>query len=422
MKQILFKKINEKVIYEKLDNGIDVYLYKTDKSKNFYCTFSTKYGSKVMKYQKNNNIYDVIPGTAHFLEHKVMNFTTNKEFFNRINKLGSVANAYTTYNITNYNIFGSVNIIENLSLILDMVYNLKINETSVESEKGIITEEIDMDKDDINTSLYMLKNKNLFLKNYPIYHILGEKEDIDKINSNYLKEIYKNFYRPDNMFIIVTGNFEIGEVLKFLKKYMKKHKNINNDKIKIKKIKEPDKVKIEYEKVIKKVSEDKVYYSVKLNKKIFKDINKKYLNYYSSIILSSNFGTTSKLYEKYKRSNLITAMKAELNVYDNHIILSIKASTPDGDEFIKAIEKDINNIYIDEKTFERKKKKLLSELILSFENIEDIEHLITNSILKYNKLYNKSYEDIINLNYKEVVSILKRINFKNKSILICSNM
>ena len=33
-----FKKVDEKIYTEKLDNGLEVYLYKTDKTKNFYIT------------------------------------------------------------------------------------------------------------------------------------------------------------------------------------------------------------------------------------------------------------------------------------------------------------------------------------------------------------------------------------------------
>ena len=71
---------------------------------------------------------DVIPGSAHFLEHKVMALSENKEISKRINDLGSLANAWTNYRGTNYNIFGSINLIENLKLLLDIFYNTNIDE------------------------------------------------------------------------------------------------------------------------------------------------------------------------------------------------------------------------------------------------------------------------------------------------------
>lgn len=419
MKTVNFSEVNEKVYYEKLDNKIDVYLYPTNKSKNFYCTFSTRYGSNVTSYKKGNKIIDVYPGTAHFLEHKLMNFTTNKEFFKRINKLGSVANAYTTYNVTNYNIYGSENIKENLSLIFDMVLNPIITDENVDNEKGIISEEIDMDKDNINTFLYLKNNQNIFNKLYTINHILGEKEDINKMNAKYLKMIYKDFYKPNNMFIIVVGNFDKDEIIEYIREYMKCFKS-DETKIKINKIKEPDKVKVEYEIINKNISENRVYYSIKMNKKIYKDINDTELSYYLGVLLNANFSSTSKLYEKYKNNNLITNLRSDFKIFDNHIVFTIRSNVPNSDEYLNNLNKDILKLNIDEETFERKKKKILSEMILNFENIEDVEYEITNDILKYKHLNNKKYNIIKSLDYNKMIYILNKINYDNKSILICT--
>lgn len=419
MKVIDFKKIREKVYYEKLENGIDVYLYPTTKSKNFYCTFSTKYGSSVLEYKKGNKSVKVYPGTAHFLEHKVMNFTTNVEFMKRVNKLGSVTNAYTTYNVTNYNIFGSINILENLSLLFDMVLNPVITKENVENEIGIISEEIDMDEDNINTSMHIKKLQNLFYKTYAKNHILGTKEDINKMTSSYLKQIYNDFYTPNNMFIIVVGNFDKDEVLDFITSYMKKFKKNTDEKIKIKKQKEPDEVKIEYEEIEKNVNENKVLYSLKINKNIFKDIDKRELNYYLYIILSANFSSTSKLYEKYKKEKIVNTISAAYKIYDNYIIITIKANTDNKDKFINRIKKDINNLSLTEETFNRKKRKLLSELILGFENIEDVEYLITINILENKKLLNDNYKVIESLKYSNINKIIKTIPKNNYSILVC---
>ena len=94
----------DEIIYSKeLSNGFTLYFYPTNKTNNFYITVSVKYGAKVMKYSLNNKTFNVIPGSAHFLEHKVMNYDN----YDIMKKLGSVTNAYTSYDLTNYNIFGS---------------------------------------------------------------------------------------------------------------------------------------------------------------------------------------------------------------------------------------------------------------------------------------------------------------------------
>ena len=45
MEKIKIKDIDEYVYYEKLSNGLDVYLYTKDTANNNYVTFTTKYGS-----------------------------------------------------------------------------------------------------------------------------------------------------------------------------------------------------------------------------------------------------------------------------------------------------------------------------------------------------------------------------------------
>ena len=269
MKIKTFKKVDEKVYTEKLDNGLEVYLYKTDKTKNFYITISVKYGARITKYKVGNRVVDVIPGSAHFLEHKVMALSENKEISKRINDLGSLANAWTSYYGTNYNIFGSINLIENLKLLLDIFYNTNINEKSVNEEKGIIGEEIDMYKDQIDSLMYSKLFDNLFNKSYSKNTVVGEREDIANITAKSLNEIYNDYYVPNNTFIIVTGNFDIDEVMNTIKDYMK------NIKVKPKelpkRIKERDKeiVNIPYEEIKKDMENTRVKYAIKMKKNIF---------------------------------------------------------------------------------------------------------------------------------------------------------
>ena len=213
MKTINMKDVDEKIYYEKLDNGLEVYLYPTKKTKNFYITISVKYGANVTKYKNEKETIEVIPGSAHFLEHKVMALSENEDISKRINDLGSLANAWTSYYGTNYNIFGSINLRENLRLLLDIFYNTDINEKNVEEEKGIIGEEIDMYKDQLDGELSKKLFDNLFHDSYVKNTVLGERKDVEKITAKHLNQIYKDFYATNNTFIIVCGDFNENEII-----------------------------------------------------------------------------------------------------------------------------------------------------------------------------------------------------------------
>lgn len=417
MKIKTFKKVDEKVYTEKLDNGLEVYLYKTDKTKNFYITISVKYGARITKYKVGNRVVDVIPGSAHFLEHKVMALSENKAISKRINDLGSLANAWTSYYGTNYNIFGSINLIENLKLLLDIFYNTNINEKSVNEEKGIIGEEIDMYKDQIDSLMYSKLFDNLFNKSYSKHTVVGEREDIANITAKSLNEIYNDYYVPNNTFIIVTGNFDIDEVMNTIKDYMK------NIKVKPKelpkRIKERDKeiVNIPYEEIKKDMENTRVKYAIKMKKNIFGIKDDNILKDYLGLILSNNFSATSELFERYKDNDIVIGMSYGVNIIDDYLIININALTNDGNRFIDNIKEDIKKLKLNEEEFERKKKKYLKSYILDFDNIEDVEYLLSLSLMIDNKIDYNEYDKLIALNYKEASRIMKLINFDNTSII-----
>ena len=417
MKIKTFKKVDEKVYTEKLDNGLEVYLYKTDKTKNFYITISVKYGARITKYKVGNRVVDVIPGSAHFLEHKVMALSENKEISKRINDLGSLANAWTSYYGTNYNIFGSINLIENLKLLLDIFYNTNINEKSVNEEKGIIGEEIDMYKDQIDSLMYSKLFDNLFNKSYTKHTVVGEREDIAKITARSLNEIYNDYYVPNNTFIIVTGNFNIDEVMNTIKDYMKNIKVKPKELPKRIKEREKEIVNIPYEEIKKDMENTRVKYAIKMKKNIFGIKDDNILKDYLGLILSNNFSATSELFERYKDNNIIIGMSYGVNVIDDYLIISINALTNDGNKFIDNIKEDIMKLKLNEEEFERKKKKYLKSYILDFDNIKDIEYLLSLSLMMDNKIDYNEYDKLINLNYKEASRIMKLINYDNTSII-----
>ena len=412
-----FKKVDEKIYTEKLDNGLEVYLYKTDKTKNFYVTISVKYGARITKYKKGNKVIDVIPGSAHFLEHKVMALSENKEISKRINDLGSLANAWTSYYGTNYNIFGSINLIENLKLLLDIFYNTNITEKSVEEEKGIIGEEIDMYKDQIDSFMYTKLFDNLFNKSYCKHTVVGEREDIAKITAKSLTNVYNDYYVPNNTFIVVTGNFDTEEVMTTIKEYMKKLNQKPKELPKRIKEKEVETVSIPYEEIKKDMENTRVKYAIKMKKNIFGIKDDNILKDYLGIILSNNFSATSELFERYKDNEIVIGMNYGINVIDDYLIININALTNDGNKFIENIEKDIKKLKLNKEEFERKKKKYLKSYILDFDNIEDVEYLISLSLMMDGKIDYNEYDKLVNLNYKEANRIMKLINYDNVSVI-----
>ena len=415
MKENKYDILDEVVYSKKLSNGFAVYFYPTEKTHNFYVTISVKYGAEVVKYKKNNKIYNIIPGSAHFLEHKIMNF----ESYDIMKALGSVSNAYTSYDVTNYNIFGSTNIEDNINLLLKLLFNPVINKENVESEKGIIKEEIDMKDDNVSLYLYNKLRENLFTSGYQINTVIGNTSDIEKITDTSLLQIYNDFYVPENMFMCVCGNFDKIKILNLIEDFFKNNK-INSKKRSINIIKESDKeyVKVKYAEVETTLLASYVLVGIKIKKlKKLKDKYKELLSVYLSLIISCKFGSTSKLYERYKNEKIIHSMYSFLDSYDDYYVINISANVIDSNLFIKNIKKDIKKLNILKKDFERKKNKLISNVILGYETIEEVESQIVDEILNNNKLLTNKMELINKLNYNDLVNIINNLDISNYSIL-----
>lgn len=412
------KKINfnygEFIYTEKLNNGINVYLYPTDKSKNFYATVSTHFGAEVMKYKKGSKIYDVTKGSAHFLEHRVMDFTKNKDAAKKINELGSMVNAYTTYNGTNYNIFGTEDILTNLTLLFDRVFKANIRKEDVESERGIILEEYYMYNSDPYYKAQTTLFKNLFNEGFLKYTVLGTEEGIKTVTHEELTRLYKDFYTPNNMFIVVTGNFDKDEVLKFIKEYMSTI-YIKKSNAKVLRPKEKEEVYSKYEEIALEVNEPKVVIGYKIN--IGKTKDKLKTRLCLEMLLSENFDKTGKTFLRLIENNL-PRFEYSVEECDNFFIVYFTASTSEHELFAKIIDEELQSLDFNLESLNRKRKSLISGLILQFEDIVNVEDTITGNLFMYNKVINNMESIVKSITLKEIKNISNLININNKSLLI----
>ena len=415
MKKINFKNINEVLYEEILPNKLKVIYYKTNKTRNFYITISTLYGANVTKYKKNGKVINIIPGTAHFLEHRIMDFTKNKKAMKLINDLGSMPNAYTMHDITNYNIFGGTDLIKNLKLLLDRVFNPNIKDEDVVSEKGIIGEEIDMEQDNINTVLLYSAMNNTFKTDKSMcVPVLGEKADIDKITSEYLISIYNDFYTYDRMHIVVCGDFDIEEVSNYIHDYFKGTK-CSDEKVKVLYDKESDNVEVNYFEITRDVIEDKTGVVFKIPVKDFKGIKNSDLNRYLNILCTCMYGSTSTVKSDLEKMG-ITGFNFLTKRVNNYFVI-ILIGSGDSNKFVNFILDTIKNIKISKQDFESKIKVMISALIVDFENIVNVEGFITDQLKLNGKITNNAKDELLKLDYYVFKNIYKNLNFDNRSVL-----
>ena len=420
MKKIRIKGVEEDIFYEKLDNGLEVYLYTKDTIHSNYVTFTTKYGSVYNEFVPiNSDKMTTFPkGIAHFLEHKVFAEKEDPQPMEFFARSGAVCNAYTTFKNTTYLFYATESLKENIEYLLNFVQNIYLTDESVENEKDIISEEIHM-YDDRPMSILEEKVRKNTLKTNPYKDsIIGTTKDIRSITKEDLETCYHTFYHPSNMFIVITGNFDSEEIMNVIKENQSKKNQKEIPKIEVKKYKEPDKIVKEKEIIKCNTNIPKVAYSVKINVDKLK-VDKRKLNVYMYLLYTLLFGDTSNFDEKMKKQGIITST-LYYNFLDigSHFILSLINSCYEYEKLIKEIEKVSSNITIDKNEFERKKKVLISNEIFSYENVEMINDMIIDNILFDGTIYEDTIGMINSLNVEELEKIIKEIDWNNKSIVI----
>lgn len=421
--EIKIKGLDETITYEKLDNGLEVYLYNKKTFHNNYVTFTTKFGSiNTEFFDKTTNKKIKVPsGIAHFLEHKVFAQETGPEPSDYFSSNGAISNAYTTFKNTTYLFQGTEKLKENLLFLLDFVQSPYFTKENVEKEKGIITQEIHMCDDRPVNVLFEAIRKNTLHKNNFKNSIIGTIEDINKITPELLTKCYTTFYHPSNMFVVISGSFDEKEILEALAQNQKNKTFPDIKKYPEEQIKEPDTI-VKPQEIIKIPTDvAKIAYTIKINPQSL-NIDKRKLNIYLYILFNLLFSDVSKFDYDMKKAKIITStLSYNLLDTDTHLLISLINETDKYEELIKEIEKNLKNININEKDFERKKKVLISNEIFSYENITLVNEMIVDNIIFDGKIEANILDIIKSLTIQELNKIITKMDLTNKNIVIIKN-
>lgn len=421
MKKINIAKIDEEIFYDKLDNGLEVFFYPRENCQNVYATLTTKFGSIYKSFVPigKTKFLTVPDGIAHFLEHKIFAQEDGEDVALFFEKSGTSYNAHTSLKSTTYEVSGPNNMIQNILFLLDYVQSPYFTLENVEMEKGIIKEEINMCNDNPWNILYDKIRYNTFKEDPIRYSISGSTGDIDKINKELLYECYNTFYHPSNMFLVVTGNFDKEQLLKCIKENQDKKNFREYKEVKLKKIKEPNSVYKKDEIVICNTNIPKFSYNIKVPIDNIKDISKRKLMLYLYIVMNILFDETSEFSFKLKEEKIITNnIDFDMLNTDKHILISLINETFNYEVLKNRIEEVLKDFVVCEKSFDRKKKVLISNELFGYDSIVVINNIITDNILFDGKIENDIISIIESLNMDELNKILKMIDFTNVSTVV----
>ncbi len=406
----------QKIYFDKLKNGLEVYILPNNNQANYHVEIVSKYGSGIKEFIPiNEKDYLKLPlGVAHFLEHKMFDME-NSDVFKFYSKTGTYVNAGTNYFYTKYYIDGKTSFKKNLNYLLDMVFTPYFTEEKVNSEKGIIAEEIKMYDDEAEWILDYESKRNAFYTTIN-EKIAGTVNSIKEITPDILSRTYNTLYQPSNMFIVVTGNVKVNEIMDIIKNNASLNNRQSNKKITVKYNKEPVSVKDEYKRIMENIVIPKLSYIFKFDLDTF-NIDKIKTKLYLSLVLSHLFGETSKFNEKVLEEELAINFYLDHISFDNIYSFSIEAESEFADMFKDEVDNTLEHIEITKEDFERIKKVWISVVVRSLDNKEHLAYSVVDDIIN-NGTIDDQLELINELDYNELVKVINKLDISNKSFVL----
>jgi predicted Zn-dependent peptidase len=173
-------------------------------------------GSSVIVHSGSAREEMATSGASHFLEHLLFNGTTTRtqeQLYDEVDAIGGYNNATTRKTHVAYMMVTPAEKIRTgMEIQADMLFHSTIDSAKVEKERGIILAEMAKDQD----SGTFEQERNLDLAVFgpagPGLPTLGSVQSLRSISRATIYDFYKRLYTPQNMTLVVVGDFVSGEM------------------------------------------------------------------------------------------------------------------------------------------------------------------------------------------------------------------
>lgn len=419
MKELTLKGLDQNCFCETLKNGLEIVLIPYQDKKNYYMTYVTRYGSEVNSFvpKGEKKMIQFPNGIAHFLEHKMFEQETGEDPFTFFSKSGSGGNAATSFNSTQYICYGTKEFEANLRFLLNYVNAPYFTDSNVLKEKGIIKEEIKM-YDDIPESVLENKLREMIYQTSPRrYDIAGTVEDVDQITKEDLYKCYHTFYQPNNMFLIIAGNFDYKKALQIVEEEVG---NIDSDptNVKIKDYKEPKSVFRKEQELPINIKVPKIGLGYKFSKDSLGIKDELELDLYLVMLTTILFGSSSLFREEARNRHLMTNFYHEWDSLDDYKTLMIFSETENPNLLIEEVEKTLQNIEITIDDVERIKKVWIANEVKMIDYVDSTLNNVFDDMIRYYKVIDNKIDLIRDMNKRKLDNLISNMKFTNRSKLI----
>lgn len=151
-------------------------------------------------------------GISHLIEHMAFKGTQRRgvgEVAREVEALGGDTNAYTSLDRTVFYVtVPSDAVIQGLDILTDAVLNPAIDPQELEKEKQVVIEEILEGEERPAKKLSKLLFETAYTLSPYRYPIIGFKETVEKFTRDDIMAFRRQWYGPQNMFLLVAGDVD----------------------------------------------------------------------------------------------------------------------------------------------------------------------------------------------------------------------
>ncbi len=167
-----------------------------------------------------------INGISHFLEHMMFKGTAKRpdklQIARELESIGADFNAFTGKEYTGYYARSSSSKLDTImDVVFDIFLNSRLDAHDIDTERGVIIEEINMYQDLPQHFVHELFDKLLYGDTPAGWDIAGEKEIIEKLTHQQFLDYFGSHYIASNTVVAVAGDIDPALVKEKTAEYFK---------------------------------------------------------------------------------------------------------------------------------------------------------------------------------------------------------
>ena len=368
---------------------------------------------------QDGTIYHVIPGTAHFLEHKLFE-NPEGDIMNVFTDLGAQVNAFTSYNETVYYFTTSADVIEPLNVLMDFVANPSISEASVEKEKGIIVQELNMYEQMPDVRLMMETYKSLY-HNHPLkFDIGGDEQSVLSVSKDHLDECYLRNYHPQQMVLVVATGVDLDVIEETIRKKQSEHPVRSMQKVVRASVNEPKEVVNTYHAITMDVQSEKVAVAFKITEFFDSPLKRLKAEWAMRFLSEAAFSSLNPEYQQWMDDEIITdffGVDSDFGEDYGFVLFFNETSNPK--QFEDFVLEQWEKATISEATLQQLKRRSLGSAIRRMNHLDDLALGIMRSTFEQMDYFD-TIDVIETISLDEVLAIKPLVHVENRSVITLS--